>query len=104
MRIYISGPMTGKPDLNEPLFRQTEERLRELGHEVFNPCDLPKAFSYRDAMMLDLAWICKRADAVLALPQWFESPGAKVEIALAEAIGIEVFFNTSQVPHPAGLS
>ena len=63
MRIYISGPMTGKPDLNEPLFRSTEKRLRELGHEVFNPCDLPKTLSYRDAMKFDLAWICEHADA-----------------------------------------
>ena len=35
MRIYISGPMTGKPDLNEPLFRSTEERLRGMGHDGF---------------------------------------------------------------------
>ena len=51
MRIYISGPMTGKPDLNEPLFRNTEHRLRELGHEVFQSMHtLSQALSYRDAM------------------------------------------------------
>ena len=57
MRIYISGPMTGKPDLNEPLFRSTEERLREMGHTVFNPCNLPKTLSYRTALKEDLRWI-----------------------------------------------
>ena len=91
-------PDVGQPDLNEPLFRSTEQRLRELGHEVFNPCNLPKTLSYRHAMKFDVAWICDHADAILVLPHWFESPGAKVEIALAKAIGIEVFFNTSQLP------
>ena len=78
MRIYISGPMTGKPDLNEPLFRSTEERLRGMGHTVFNPCNLPKALSalgYRGAMQADLAWICEHADALVVLPGW-DSPGA----------------------------
>ena len=90
MRIFISGPMTGKPDLNEPLFRQAEERLRELGHTVFNPCDLPKTLSYREAMKIDQAWICEHADALVVLPGWPDSPGSRAEVALAEAIGIPI--------------
>ena len=88
MRIYISGPMTGKPDLNEPLFRSTAERLRGMGHVVFNPCDLPKALSalsYRDAIKADMAWICEHADAVVVLPGWTDSPGARAEVALARS-------------------
>lgn len=37
MRVYISGPMTGKPDLNRPAFDAAERRLTEQGHFVINP-------------------------------------------------------------------
>ena len=91
MNIYISGPMTGKPDLNEPLFRSTEERLRELGHTVFNPHNVQLQPSYRDYLAVDLAWICENADALVVLPGWTDSPGSRVEGALADAIGIPRF-------------
>ena len=91
MRIYISGPMTGKPDRNEPLFRSTEERLRELGHEVFNPCNLPKTFSYRTAVDADLRWICAHAEALVVLPGWWDSLGATAEVATALAIKIPCY-------------
>lgn len=37
MRIYISGKMTGCPDLNRPAFDAAERRLTESGHFVINP-------------------------------------------------------------------
>lgn len=37
MRIYISGPMMGKPDLNRPAFAAAEKRLTAQGHFVINP-------------------------------------------------------------------
>ena len=91
MRIYISGPMTGKPDLNEPLFRSTEERLREMGHEVFNPHNVQKQPSYRDYLANDLAWICERADALVVLPGWEDSPGSKAEVAVADCIDLPIY-------------
>ena len=44
MRVYISGPMTGKPDLSRSAFDAAAERLREQGHFVINPHDLPYTF------------------------------------------------------------
>lgn len=44
MRIYISGRMTGHPDLNRPAFDAAEKRLREQGHFVINPHDLTPIF------------------------------------------------------------
>ena len=45
-----------------------------------------------------MAWICEHADAIVVLPGWSVSPGCKVEIALAEAIGIAMFFDALEVP------
>lgn len=39
-RVYLSGPMTGLPELNFPAFRVEAARLRALGFEVVNPADL----------------------------------------------------------------
>ena len=37
MRIFVSGPMTGYPDLNRPAFDAAEKRLTAQGHFVINP-------------------------------------------------------------------
>lgn len=44
MRVYCSGPMTGKPDLNRPAFFAAEKRLTAQGHFVINPHDFTPLF------------------------------------------------------------
>lgn len=44
MRIYISGKMTGCPDLNRPAFDAAEKRLSEQGHFVINPHRISELF------------------------------------------------------------
>lgn len=44
MRIYLSGPMTGKPDLNRPAFDAAEKRLTAEGHFVINPHHISELF------------------------------------------------------------
>lgn len=44
MRIYISGPMTGYPDLNLPAFDAAEKRLTDDGHFVINPHKISALF------------------------------------------------------------
>lgn len=44
---------------------------------------------------LDRAILIRLADAILALPRWKESAGAKAEIALANELGIPVFYRLS---------
>ena len=38
--IYIAGPMTGKQDLNFPLFHREAARLRADGWTVVNPAEI----------------------------------------------------------------
>lgn len=109
MRVYVAGPMSGRPGFGFDAFFDAEDRLVLDGHEVFNPArkDLEKGFDphgltghedlaalgfdLREALAMDTAWICQHADAVFMLPGWSSSKGATAERALALALGLQVW-------------
>src|ERR1700679_3648057 len=105
MRVYIAGPMTGIPQFNFPLFNKVAADLREQGHSCFNPAarDIERhanidftsgdveqvksqGFSLREALADDTNYICLEADAIVMLPGWEFSLGARAEHALATAL------------------
>ena len=97
MKIYLAGPMRGHHEHNFPEFYRVAERLREKGHEVFNPAEndnwrksqgLP--VTMRDLLGDDMVWICAYADAVALLDGWEHSKGAQAERATATALGLTV--------------
>lgn len=113
MKIYVAGPMRGIAEFNFPAFFAAAMRLRDEGHEVFNPAekdnekhgtDISKGnlegseavaasqhgFNLREALGADLAWICAEADAIALLPGWQNSKGATAERATAVALGLQV--------------
>jgi hypothetical protein len=114
MKVYLAGPMTGYPNLNFPAFDRFAARLRAVGYTVFNPAEkdrerdgvdwgqavpsgdrvaLVKAgFNPRVAILDDLTWIAKEADAVALMPGWEKSKGAQAEYALAVFLGLELIF------------
>ena len=89
--VHISGPVTGQPDRNKDAFNAAERRLREMGHTVLNPMDIPREASYRDAMLINCDWICRNATAMVVLPGASASPGSKAEQTLALAIGLPIY-------------
>lgn len=50
MRIYISGSMTGKPDLNRPAFDAAEKWLTTQGHFVINPHRISEQFGTEEEL------------------------------------------------------
>lgn len=106
MKLYIAGPMTGLPDWNYPAFFEAEAQLRALGHQVFNPAT-------NDADTLELAldaagsperpkhswaYYLKRdlpqvmdVDALVMLPGWQNSKGARLEVNVATALGLPLY-------------
>ena len=90
MKIYLSGPMTGIPDLNRPEFNRVAALLRKRGHHVFNPAEQEpqEPNEYRKALSLGLQWICEEAEWFVSLKGSDDSPGARAEIRAALACGI----------------
>lgn len=95
MRIYLSGPMRGIKDSNFPEFIRIADRLRAAGHDVLNPAE--SAVVDRDHMVRsdylrhDIQLIMV-VDAVVVIPGWYSSPGARFEVAEAWQIGIPVYY------------
>jgi hypothetical protein len=105
--IYLSGAISGEPDLGKPLFDSVANELRAGGHTVFNPHDSDREHGVKSAdavfggsnnvlrrqvLLRDCAFICNEAQLVVALDSWKRSRGSRMEIALAKAIGIPVRF------------
>jgi len=116
--VYIAGPMRGIPLFNFPAFYRAAALLQMLGHKPINPAELDQqagfdpstlpedydwqnldaiGFSLRDAAKRDLVAIVESATAILLLPGWERSKGARAERAVAEWLGLRVF---TQVDFP----
>lgn len=114
MKIYVAGPMRGKPDFNFPAFDKASRFLRRLGHTVFNPADrdraahgpdigksldgdlgdaVQKGFNLREALAADMKFIAEEADAIWMLEGWETSLGARAEHALATALNLRIFYD-----------
>ena len=96
-KVYLSGPMTGKPDYNREAFARATAALRQQGFEVTNPHELPdpegltgrehedwRRYLARDLVELLLGGY----DYIAWLPGSFGSRGASLEIACAAAAGL----------------
>jgi hypothetical protein len=91
MKIYISGPMTGLPDLNFPVFHQAAAELRAQGVDVVNPAEFGEepGKTWADYMRKDIKALMD-CDTIHMLPGWRDSEGARVEYYLARKLGFTV--------------
>ncbi|MEN3258504.1 DUF4406 domain-containing protein [Sodalis endosymbiont of Spalangia cameroni] len=94
MRIYIAGPMTGKPDFNRTAFSLAAIRLSAQGAIPLNPAILPDGLSEADYMRICLAML-QCADGIYLLDGWQDSAGACAEVALAKKLGLVFHFQTA---------
>lgn len=94
MRLYISGPMTGHPEYNYPAFHAAARRLRGLGHQVENPAEgavrNPPACGTWEGYMRNALGQMLTCDAIVRLPGWQKSRGARIEIVLGKILGMAV--------------
>lgn len=109
MKMYISGPMSGIAAFNIPAFDHAAQLLRRMGNEVLSPAeidgpvtreillkspagdhgDLPAAETYGFYLSRDMKIIIdEHPDVIVTLPGWKDSKGAKMELAVAAAMGI----------------
>jgi len=86
--VYLSGPMTGIPELNYPAFNAATKHLEALGLHVFNPATLPEMASWEDYMRADVEILAKKCRALVYLNGWDNSKGAITEVYLANALNM----------------
>lgn len=109
MKVYIAGPMTGYPGFNIPAFEAATTDLRARGYHVVSPveldgpvdrevllrsangshADLPPDADYESYLERDFEVIRTAGlDAIVCLPGWQHSKGARREVELAQSLGI----------------
>lgn len=89
-RLYIAGPCTGIADPYPP-FHDAAAKLRAAGFHVENPAEnpAPPCGSWLAYMRMAVAQVAQ-VDAVVLLPGWEKSKGARVEFNLAVGLGLPV--------------
>jgi nucleoside 2-deoxyribosyltransferase len=103
MKYYLAGPMRGLPDSNYGAFAEARERLRRSGYDVHCPAEGATEPATDDSYAPQMAGCLDavlKSDALIVLPGWGKSEGAKVEVAVAVATGKPVFAYHRHRPHP----
>lgn len=93
MLCYLSGPMTGRAGYNYPAFNAAAKFLRGKDFDIVNPAETAGGVTHLDRekyMRIDTGYV-QACDAVIVLPGWHTSQGAKLEVALANALGKAVY-------------
>ena len=98
MRIYISGPITGRPRQDYlHHFIRVEMKLKAAGYEVLNPATMnmlmPHKSTHEDYMKVSLAEL-SICDAIYLLDGWRDSEGAWEEFIYAALHNIPIFYES----------
>lgn len=95
-RWYLSGPMSGYPELNFPAFERAAAWLRFTyktetlsAHEIKHP---EGTTEWDKFLALDLQWMLRTCDAIVLMEGWPQSKGARLELSTAMALDWPVFF------------
>ena len=94
-RLYISGPVRGRPDMNRPAFKAAAERAEGKGWVPVNPLDLK--FHDPDDIREVMAGCIDsllRCGAIYMLEFWHYSDGARAEFWTAMSVGMKAYYMT----------
>ena len=99
-RVYIAGPMKGKPSHNVEQFAIADAYLKSEGYDTANPVEIGDVFGPPEAIernpTLLNAVITRElielmdCDAIYLLRGWENSAGARRELLHALTIGLEI--------------
>ncbi|WP_256588086.1 DUF4406 domain-containing protein [Pseudomonas sp. LG1D9] len=99
MRVYIAGPMTGIADYNFPAFNAMADKMRAAGWHVENPADhgLVPGAQWADYLRYDIGCLAS-CEAIMLLPGWTASRGARLEVSIAKELGVVFMFADGAEP------
>jgi len=91
MKVYIAGPINGKPDGNRAAFKDAATRIEAHGWTPVNPWDIPAENDHEYGCYLrsDIVELMN-CDAICFLDDWEQSKGASTEAHVAISIGLKV--------------
>lgn len=112
MKVYIAGPMTGIPQFNYPAFKALANVLRKQSFEVVSPAEMDDpavqeaslastdgsldtiashGYSWGEFLSRDVKMIADDGiKAVVVLPGWANSRGARLETFVAYLCGLPI--------------
>lgn len=107
VKVYLAGPIFGKPDRNLPMFRRVADQvMSQLLATPVIPADIKPAehsgacppgrrsegatHSAACYMRTDIAELLT-CNAVALLPGWVDSQGARLEMSVASQCGLKFF-------------
>lgn len=123
---YVAGPMSGLPQFNHPKFHEVTRILRAMGLTVINPAEedsmqmqelamaspdgdttpLVEACdeTWGDVLARDVRLIANRVTAIILLPGWQDSKGARLELYVSKLCGhaIYVWYDEGKAIHTVG--
>lgn len=89
--IYIVGSISGDPNYKRK-FKKAEKHLREMGFDkVISPTCVPDNLPYECYAPISIGFV-QTCDCLFVLRDWKESKGARAEVAYAEMLGKEIFY------------
>lgn len=115
LTVYVAGPMSGIAEFNFPAFREASGNLRALGHEVISPHELDEAEGFEPSatgddqdpneyaafLARDIQKIAEAGvEAIVCLPGWEDSGGAKTEVQFGRALGCHILSYPDLLPIP----
>lgn len=84
-KVFISGPVSSRPDTYKAEFAAAADLVEHCGFIPLNPATLPVGMEQGDYMRITLAML-ETSDMVLMLDGWEQSDGANLEAGFAEYI------------------
>ena len=116
MKLYLAGPMTGIPQFNFPAFDEAASNLRMVlggdGVDVVSPAEIDdpatraaalaskdgapgsgttSGETWGDFLSRDVKLVADEVDAIMVLPGWEDSKGARLEVFVARSVGKPVY-------------
>lgn len=95
---YLSGPMSGHPEMNFPLFDSSTRHLRGQGFTIVSPheIEVPLLASgdvdYHACLREDFRRMVEQCQGIILLRGWPRSRGARAELDIACELGWPVMF------------
>jgi hypothetical protein len=102
---YLAGPMSGIPQFNYPAFYRIAKKLRNMGYEIQSPAEMDTSAeqeaamaspdgnianftsksgsTWGDILAKDVKLVADKVDGIIAMPTWYKSRGARLEVFVA---------------------